>query len=174
MNIAPAQQYGKVQEVWSPIVLRLLAFGQVSNRGWWRRQEKQWHSKQVSTLASPLALLRLATYDCIAKHTALHTLYSSNLDVACCRLVALEVSGEELSDDPAGQLLTEDAAVRMVMSGGGTRLIVALGRGGLQSIVLGKHNGQVPTFTPVTGEFRSHASLVGLQQADRSVFAQLS
>ena len=67
------------------------------------------------------------------------------------RLLAIEQSGEELSDDPVTQLITEDAAVRMVVAGGGSRLIVALGRGGLIAITLGKSQGQPPTFTPVTG-----------------------
>ena len=63
--------------------------------------------------------------------------------------------GEELSDDPSSQLITEDAAVRMVLASGGTKLIIALGRGGLQCIAIGKSDGQPPTFTPVTGEHQS-------------------
>lgn len=68
------------------------------------------------------------------------------------RLVALQLSGEELDDDPASQLVTDDAAVRMVLGSAGTRLIVVLGRGGLQAVDILTAPGQAPKLLPLSGQ----------------------
>lgn len=67
------------------------------------------------------------------------------------RILALEVTGEELTDEAASQLLTDDAPVRVAVAAAGSRLVVALGRGGLQCISITRRENDSPIFTPVTG-----------------------
>ncbi|KAK9808182.1 hypothetical protein WJX73_005830 [Symbiochloris irregularis] len=78
------------------------------------------------------------------------------------RLVALQLSGEELDDEPASQLVTDDAAVRMVLGQAGTRLIVVLGRGGLQAVDILRADGQGPKLTPFSGELATQLRQFGL------------